>query len=74
MSTNPDTYARFIYYTGKLYACLEEFEGELDGEHTVGYQSGEVKKSLHIHIDGTEFQLFASDEAGMLTFKRGQEE
>jgi hypothetical protein len=57
-------YALLIQKLGSLHSLLRELESArlYQGEHTITYASADgVERTLHIYIDGTEFQMSASD-------------
>ena len=53
-------YNMLIYKLGSLHSLLREIEaaGLYQGEHTIVYSAADgTQQTLHVYIDGTEFQM-----------------
>jgi hypothetical protein len=67
-------YETLIYKLGSLHSMLREMsdEGAHQGEHTIAYTGRDgVQRTLHVYIDGTDFQM--TDSEGMSDFQFSSE-
>ena len=56
-------YEKLVYKLGSLHTLLRELQiaGLFQGEHTIAYNANGVQCTIHVHIDGTELQMFDTD-------------
>ncbi len=62
-------YGKLVAKVGALYSVLSELEktGLYQGEHTVVFTGVDgAERTLHIYVDGTEFQMFDSPSSSSL--------
>lgn len=67
-------YEKLVHKIGSLHRLLRELaeDNQYQGEHAITYTDAEgAAETLYIHIDGTEFQMYAAPDSGNLRLHVG---
>ena len=66
-------YETLIYKLGSLHTLLRELgeAGLYQGEHTIAYSAGNVDRTIHVYIDGTDLQMSDTPMSNNWQFSTG---